>query len=69
MGKTFQIGFKKLDFLVGFANYGVTKLVELIEPNEIETMDRIRDFLNSTIEGHNYEIDDISDDILIEDLI
>ncbi len=59
--------FKKLDFLVGFANYGVTKLRDLISDNSIETMDNIRDFLNSTIEGYNYELDDIPDEILIED--
>lgn len=58
--------FKKLEFLTGFANYGVTKLLECIGVGELETMDNIRKFLNLTVEGENYEIDDITDDMLFD---
>lgn len=58
--------FKKLEFLTGFANYGVTKLLDCIGVGELETMDNIRKFLNLTVEGENLEIDDISDEMLFD---
>ena len=58
-------GFKKIDFLTQFANYGVTKLVEQVGETPIESMESIKNFLVSTIEGRNLEIDALPDDILL----
>ena len=64
-----EIKIDRLDFLSKFANFGVGKLLEQASDDPIETMEKIRNFLASTIEGYNYEIDAISDDDLgIEDL-
>ena len=61
--------FNKMDFIVKFANFGVTKLLEQIGVNNIDTMDKIKEFLNDTIEGTNYEIDSFPEEELnIEDL-
>lgn len=57
--------FKKLDFLTQFANFGVTKLVELIGDTALESMENIKNFLVSTVEGRNLEIDALPDDILL----
>lgn len=57
--------FKKLEFLTQFANFGVTKLVELIADTAIESMENIKNFLVSTVEGRNLEIDALPDDILL----
>lgn len=64
-----EIKIDRLDFLSKFANFGVGKLLEQASDDPVETMEKIRNFLASTIEGYNYEIDAISDDDLsIEDL-
>ena len=49
--------FNKIGFLTSFANFGVTKLVELIGSTELESMDNIKNFMVSTVEGRNFEID------------
>ena len=59
--------FKKMDFLTQFANFGVTKLVELIGEAPIESMENIKNFLVSTIEGRNLDIDALPDDILLSE--
>lgn len=59
--------FNKIGFLTQFANFGVTKLNECIGDSTIETMENIKNFLFSTIEGNNLDINDIPDDILLED--
>jgi hypothetical protein len=64
--------FNKIGFLTSYANFGVTKLVSLIGATEIETMDNIKNFLVSTVEGRNFEIDPLPvDDLVVtdEDLI
>ena len=53
----------KIGFLTEFSNYGVTELVKHIGKNNFESMDNIRDFLVSTIEGRNFDIDSLPDDI------
>lgn len=64
-----EIKIDRLEFLSKFANFGVGKLLEQASDDPVETMEKIRNFLASTIEGYNYEIDAISDDDLsIEDL-
>lgn len=57
--------FKRLDFLTQYANFGVTKLNECIGESILETMDNIKNFLFSTVEGRNLDIDSLPDDILL----
>lgn len=59
--------FKKIDFLTQFANFGVTKLIECIGDTTIESMENIKNFLASTVEGRNLEIDALPDDILLSE--
>ena len=59
--------FNKRDFLVQFANFGVTKLVEKIGITELETMENIKNFLCTSIEGRNFDIDGLPDEILLMD--
>jgi hypothetical protein len=60
--------FKKIDFLTQFANFGVTKLVEHIGASPIESMENIKNFLAATVEGNNFDIDALPDDLLTEEL-
>ena len=46
-------------FLASFANFGVEKLVEQIGATPIESMENIKNFLVSTVEGRNFEIDEL----------
>lgn len=50
-------GFNKLAFLVSYANFGVEKLVTLIGSTPLESMENIKNFMVSTVEGRNFEID------------
>ena len=59
--------FKKIEFLTQFANFGVTKLVEHIGDSPVESMENIKNFLTSTVEGRNLDIDALPDDLLLED--
>lgn len=59
--------FNKKDFLLQFANYGVTKLIEQIGVTELETMENIKNFLCTSVEGRNFDIDSLPDDILLPD--
>lgn len=59
--------FKKLEFLTQFANFGVTKLVEHIGTTPLESMDNIKNFLSATVEGNNFDIDALPDDLLTEE--
>lgn len=61
--------FNKIGFLTSFANFGVTKLVELIGSTELESMDNIKNFMVSTVEGRNFDIDALPlDDLDLSDL-
>ena len=53
-----------MSFLLEFANFGVTKLVEHIGETTFETMDKIKNYLVSTVEGYNFDIDELSIDEL-----
>lgn len=55
----------KINFLIPFANFGVTILVKVISNVELETLDQLKDFLITTAEGKNIEINSIPDDILL----
>ena len=57
--------FNKMSFLIEFANFGATKLAELIGASVIESMENIKNFLFSTVEGRNLDIDGLPDDILL----
>ena len=59
--------FKKIDFLTQFANFGVTKLVEHIGSSNVESMENIKNFLATTVEGNNFDIDALPDDLLMEE--
>ena len=60
--------FNKVAFLTQYANFGVTKLAELIGSTALETMDNIKNFMVSTVEGRNFEIDAFPlDDLVIFD--
>lgn len=59
--------FNKRDFLIQFANYGVTKLIEQIGVTELETMENVKNFLCASVEGRNFDIDSLPDDILLLD--
>ncbi len=61
--------FKKIEFLTQFANFGVTKLVDLIGLTPLESMENIKNFLASTIEGRNLEINALPDDLLLNEEI
>ena len=60
--------FNKVAFLTEFANYGIEKIAELIGDNDIDTMEKIKGFAASSVEGTNFEIDSLPQDILLEDL-
>ena len=57
--------FNKITFLTQYANFGVTKLADLIGSTVLETMDNIKNFMVSTVEGRNFEIDALP----LEDLV
>lgn len=57
--------FNKVAFLTQYANFGATKLAEQIGSTNLETMDNIKNFMISTIEGRNFEIDQLPLDELI----
>lgn len=56
--------FNRVQLLTKFANYGVTKLIELIGSDNLETMENIKNFLTGTMEGTNWDIDEL----VIEDI-
>lgn len=59
--------FKKMDFLTEFANFGATKLAEKIGTSNLESMENIKNFLVSTLEGRNFDIDALSEEGLLDD--
>ena len=59
--------FNKVGFLTQFANFGVARLVELIGDTPLDSMENIKNFLVSTVEGRNLEIDALPDEVLLFD--
>lgn len=49
--------FNKISFLLSFANFGAEKLASLVGDTPLESMDNIKNFMVSTVEGRNLEID------------
>lgn len=62
-----HVEFNKIGFLVQFANYGVGKLVEHLGSTNIESMEGIKNFLISSVEGTNFEINGLPDELLLEE--
>lgn len=54
-----KVDFNKIAFLVSFANFGVTKLCELIGVTVLDTVQNIKAFLHMTIAGENDKVDDL----------
>ncbi len=64
-----DIKFNRFEFLTKFANFGVTKLLDLSSDEPVEMMENLKKFLTSSVEGYNYDINKIPDeDVEIEDL-
>ncbi len=61
-----KIEFKRMDFLTLFANYGVKKLKEQIDKDEMVTMDNLKCFLSNTFDGLNIDFKEI-EKCLLED--
>ena len=59
--------FNRMAFITQFANFGVTKLTELIGASTIESMENIKNFFSSTVEGRNFDIDTLPDHILLSE--
>lgn len=59
--------FKKIDFLTQFANFGVTILEQQIGETISESMENIKNFLTSTVEGNNFDINALPDDLWLDD--
>ena len=59
--------FNKMSFLTEFANFGVTKLVELIADTDIETMENIKNFCALCVEGKNFDIDGLLEELILEE--
>jgi len=59
--------YKKMEFLTEFANFGATKLAEKVGNSDLESMENIKNFLVSTLEGRNFDIDGLSDEDLLSD--
>lgn len=60
-------GVKKIDFLTEFANFGASKLAEKVGSSDLESMENIKNFLVSTLEGRNFDIDALTDEDLFDD--
>ena len=61
--------YNKIGFLTSFANFGVTKLLEQVGDTETETMEKIKNYLISTVEGRNFEIDPLPlDEVELDDI-
>lgn len=58
---------RKMDFLTEFANFGATKLAEKVGSSDLESMENIKNFLVSTLEGRNFDIDALSDEDILAD--
>ena len=60
--------FNKIGFLTQFANFGMTILEEKIGETVVESMDNIKNFLVSTVEGNNFDINALPDETWLDDI-
>ena len=64
-----QYGFSsKINLITEFSNYGVTELIKNVGNTDIETIDKLKNFLEASVEGRNLDIDALPDEILLEDV-
>lgn len=61
--------FKKIDFLVKFANYGVKKLTDLIGDTKLETVHNIKEFMETILNNTNDDLKNIKNKDLDDELI
>lgn len=61
-----EIDKEKVQFLIRYANYGVTKLLESAGTDDLETMDNLKGFLFSLAKGTNIDVSGF-DEAEIED--
>lgn len=61
--------FDKRAFLMSFANFGITKLVELLSDDDLELADNLKNFLTLTMEGSNIDLDPLSFDLDEDDIL
>ena len=59
--------FNRPAFLLSFANFGVTKFAACVGKSDLESMELIKNFLVTTMEGMNLDIDGLSDELLLEE--
>lgn len=52
----------RIQFLTQFANFGVEKLLELKGIDDIDTMEQLLNFIITTSEGSNFEINELKDE-------
>lgn len=57
-----DITFNRFEFLTKFANFGVTKLLGISCDEPVEMMENLKKFMASSVEGYNYEINEIPDE-------
>lgn len=60
-----KTNFRKIDFLTQFANFGIIKIIEYLGNTPIENMENLKNFLVSTVEGNNFDINALPDEILL----
>lgn len=63
-----ESSFTKMNFLTQYANYGATILSKKVGSTVIESMENIKKFLSLTVEGNNFEINEIPDDIWFDEM-
>ena len=61
-------GLTSMQFLTRYANYGAIILNDKVTDDILETIENIKDFLTSTVEGTNFDIDPLSDDLIDIDI-
>lgn len=61
-----NVEINKISFLLEFSNYGAHILTRHIGSSVLETMDNLKDFLASSVEGRNFDINGLEDDVILE---
>lgn len=54
--------FKRFDFLLGFANYGASKLAEMLGKTDIATMENLRSYINAVAEDFDLDLSPLTDE-------
>ena len=59
--------FNKMGFLTEFANYGVTKIEDLMGITSRESIFNLTNYLIATVKDKNIDVDLLADELLLED--